>query len=288
MALKAGYVGVKRFIYEKLLKNVADNKTIIDGIGDNMRATGAVNLFPIKLSTLKPLNTGGTWEDNVYTYHDIVFTCTVNSAGYVTQIATSGTASTSNGAYLFILSGVPDFLESDVDYFLSGCPTGGSTATYMIQYSNWTEGASYDKQDRGDGVVIRKITDSTTQKMRIWLKNGVSGTNLVFKPMIILASYKDTDFIPYAMTNQQLTAEAATLEGVDDAHKTVINGIISAATGAADFAAFKTAMAALTPLTRSAAPDTREASPEVIEDEPDPVTKTTRSTKKTATTKEGE
>lgn len=82
-------------------------------------------------------------------------------------------------------------------------------------------------------------------------------------------------YIDYAMTNQELTGSA-----IDQ--KTAINAIITAATGAADFAAFKTAMGAITPVTRSiAAPDTRS---EVEE----PETKTTRSTKKTTTIKEGE
>lgn len=94
-----------------------------------------------------------------------------------------------------------------------------------------------------------------------------------------------------SMTNSHLSTIDSTLTD----HKTTINAIISAATGAADFAAFKTAMEALTPLTRSipSGSDQRslqDVTPEVepeekeVEEASEPVTKKT--TKKTV--KEGE
>lgn len=60
--------------------------------------------------------------------------------------------------------------------------------------------------------------------------NNVACTGTI-KPMIRLSSDPDSTYQPNAMTNKELTDK--------------VSGIISAATNAADFAAFKTAIAAL-------------------------------------------
>ena len=130
-------------------------------------------------------------------------------------------------------------------------------------------------------------TEDATLTMAVRIPNnwspGTSGTT--FKPMI--AFVPDAVYAPYSMSNIDLTNALINDESVIADHKTTINAIISAATGAADFAAFKTAMEALTPLTRSVpASDTRsipEEDPEEVIEEP---TTKKRSTKKTV--KEGE
>lgn len=83
-------------------------------------------------------------------------------------------------------------------------------------------------------------------------------------------------YTPYSKTNQELTASAAD-------QKTAINAIITAATSAADFAAFKTAMGAITPVTRSlslaAAPE------EIVKDEIEEPVVEKKTTKKKSTAK---
>ena len=79
------------------------------------------------------------------------------------------------------------------------------------------------------------------------------------------------------MTNKELTVSAAD-------QKTAINAIITAATSAADFAAFKAAMGAITPVTKSlsmaAAPE------ENIKDEiEEPVVEKKTTTRKKSTAK---
>lgn len=100
----------------------------------------------------------------------------------------------------------------------------------------------------------------------------------------LLALSKDTPYAPYAMTNRELTDEVATLIGSAADQKTAINAIITAATGAEDFAAFKTAIGAITPVTRSlsmtAAPE--EIAKEVSIEEPIVEKKTTTRKKSTA------
>lgn len=100
---------------------------------------------------------------------------------------------------------------------------------------------------------------------------------LYIKDFMISLVGDSLEYVKPAMTNQDLTARS-------EETKTTVNGILTAASGASDFAEFKTALAALTPVTRSL---NRTASPEDVPEEvieEKPVTKKT--TKKTV--KEGE
>ena len=153
------------------------------------RVLGAKNLLPFPYA-----------QESV-TINGVTFT--VNSDG---TISTSGTCDNPNGSTFFLWSGgIPSWLDSDDDYILTGCPSGGSVTTYSIQYSNWAEGNLQVYYDEGSGVNIKKITDSTTQRLRIWIRNGVNADGLVFKPMIRLASDTDDTYAPYAMTNKEIT-----------------------------------------------------------------------------------
>lgn len=204
MALKAGYKGIKKVgsglnFFKGLLTLAADIMTeksvdnmIVDTVGWSSK-----NLLPLSLDYLKTINTSGVWADNVYTYHDVVYTVTVDSDGYVTQIALSGTATTTNGSSLFLLDGTPSWMNADDDYIMSGCPAGGQSSTYFIQYTNWAVGTTYAKYDFGEGEIINKIVDSDAQKMRIWIKKDCNTAGLVFKPMVRHASVIDPTFKPY-------------------------------------------------------------------------------------------
>lgn len=248
MALKAGYVGVKRWLYEKLQATAAKNVQDIANIWYSNTVVGAKNFLK---------NNASSTEVNGITY-------TVNADGTIKAVGTA----TANA--VLTLSNQNSYNYAD----LAGKTfklTGGFSADAYVEcyFSNpqtWN-------RDTGSGKIFTfPDTETFTFNFTVAVRSGQT-VDLVFKPMLRLVSDESDVYAPYAMTNQQLTGSA-------DDQKTAINAIISAATGAADFAAFKTAMAAISPVTRSAAPDTREASPEVIADDPEPVTKTTKKTTK--------
>jgi hypothetical protein len=105
---------------------------------------------------------------------------------------------------------------------------------------------------------------------------ATSGNTIHYKDIMVkLASDPDDTYAPYAMTNRELT------DSTSD-QKTAINAIITAATGAADFAAFKAAMGAITPVTRSLLLAKEDITEEVKEDvEPEKTVNKKRTTKKT-------
>ena len=107
-------------------------------------------------------------------------TFTVNEDG---SIKASGTAS--QDTYIKVGEAV---LESGVKYTLSGCPSGGSTTTYML-YNN-----SKGIYDLGSGNSF--TADGSVYE--VWLKigSGCPTSNLLFKPMLRLAD-TSAEYEPY-------------------------------------------------------------------------------------------
>ena len=153
-----------------------------NGLINNDFVNGAVNMLP---------NTASSATVNGITF-------TVNDDGTVTA---NGTATAI--AVLYIANGTWD---SPKDIILSGCPNGGSVDTYALEL------AIYAQYDTGNGLEKSGVTVYNT---RIRIASGYTANNLVFKPMITVADMPNSDYdhyVPYAMTNQQLTSENQTLK----------------------------------------------------------------------------
>lgn len=251
MALKAGYVGVKRWLYEKLQAITTKNVQDINGISETIAVTGMKNFQkPDSLSSSE--------------VRGVTFTPAYDSDGNLLYIEADGKAVGGNASYVVNNSN----MKLPAGKYIFSAASGGSASTYNAWVSNWGDSKNYF--DNGDGVEFTLSEAKTAGYCALRVMENVTVNHVRYYPMVRSASDPSKVYAPYAMTNQQLTAS------VDD-QKTTINAIISAATGAADFAAFKTAMAAITPVTRSVAPETRGE----VTDDPEPVTKTTRkSTKK--------
>ena len=79
-------------------------------------------------------------------------------------------------------------------YMVSGCPLGGSTSTYSIFLSS-----GVNKYDTGSGEQFTLNSDTTVDVILPRIMAGTVCTNLVFKPMICLASTPDpTTYAPYS------------------------------------------------------------------------------------------
>jgi len=92
-------------------------------------------------------------------------------------------------------------------YTLTGCPSGGSETTYDLRYG--TSGAN---RDTGNGATIT-ITEPAESYVAILIRSGVTVDNLVFKPMIRLASISDDTYEPY---KSQTLSVPYTLNGVGE------------------------------------------------------------------------
>lgn len=119
-------------------------------------------------------------------------TFTVNEDGSVTC---NGTATAD--AYIDISV---DLLPN-TEYILSGCPAGGSSTNYSIYVIDYE---IYKVWGRDVGVSVKFTTESITRmRARVIVKNGITVSNLTFKPMIRYADIEDDTYEPY--TEQTLT-----------------------------------------------------------------------------------
>lgn len=258
MALRAGYYGLKRRFKDKLESialgwdQFAEDVVMEDELTNILR-DGEV--IPGK-NLLKNNATSGSTNGTTYTVND------------KKQITFS---TTPNGNF-----GIPintSFKLPKGKYVLSGISGGSGTTYYLQGFGNvdYTTGSGIFA---GSGPVTFTLTAENTLTLTLYIRTGFSGTETTVSPMICTEEEwnKSHDYAPfYVPLKDAIKVDEAAIAD----HKTTINAIISAATGAADFAAFKTAMGAITPVTRSAAPveDTRSLE---IEEEPVVEKKTTR------------
>lgn len=301
MALRAGYYGLKGRIARKLqdefekldgiipagvsISNpLASSADVLD-VYKVLSSMNAINLLSYDLTYVKSKNTSGVWSDNSYAISGL--TITMNSDNTFTV---TGTASADVSFQVISRTSNPYRIKPG-KYKLTGCPSGGGSSSYLLRGNETINSVAVQHNDRGDGVEFTVAEENNFGVFIIVSKDFVMGTGddaKVFKPMLWNTVEKTDlkpDYAPHTMSNAELTDSASD-------QKAAINTIISAATGAADFAAFKTAMSAITPLTRSipSGSDQRSLQDITPEDVPEevieePVTKK-RTTKKTV--KEGE
>lgn len=167
-----------------------------NGLINNDFTNGAVNLFPVTATT--------------QTVNGITFT--VNSDGTITA---NGTSTTDFSFSLYGTAGNRLFdtgvLQKGKSYKISGTPSGMPTTVYM--YLNTSDGAT---RDNGDGAIINSTSSTTGGNFAIVVNAAnVTLNNVIFKPMITVADMPDSDYahyVPYAMSNQELTSENQTLK----------------------------------------------------------------------------
>jgi hypothetical protein len=151
-------------------------------------AGGGKNLLPLIASEMKQNNGGeSSWTGNSRTISGVTFTIQTNNSGDVIGISVNGTAS---DTISFLIVNNSYSIPSDKTYILNGCPAGGSSSSgYSMQGSG---GAPYDV-----GTGSSEFSTITGGGIRIRIGSGTVCNNLLFKPMIRLASESDATFAPY-------------------------------------------------------------------------------------------
>lgn len=136
---------------------------------------------------------------------------TVNADGTITV---NGTPQGTGPSYVQLMLRndavrVDDFCDGS--HILSGCPSGGSDSSYKLYVAK----GSYSRVDYGNGVLL---TDTTLTDIRVvlYIANGYTANNLVFKPMIRRAEITDSTYVPYAPTNRELYELCETKASLND------------------------------------------------------------------------
>ena len=104
----------------------------------------------------------------------------------------------------------------------SGCPKGGAfMSTYQMDILDGSNAKAYDI---GEGTVISRadFTNPDDLTFRIRIAGGYQTNNMVFEPMIRLASDPDDTYQPYAMTNKEITDNLTEVKGEGTLNTTYI------------------------------------------------------------------
>lgn len=132
-------------------------------------------------------------------------TFTVNSDGSVTV---NGTASADTT--LFLLDANQGSLLDDrgKSLVLSGRPTEGVTlngGSCQLTVGENVNNTWVFHSDNGSGETFTLNSSRLQNNAYIWITSGVTLANAVFKPMLRLASIQDDTYVPYSMTNRELS-----------------------------------------------------------------------------------
>ena len=134
----------------------------------------------------------------------------------------AGLTITNNGDGTYIVNGTAtsdlstalndDFMPVSGTFRIVGCPSGGSSSTYMLSaYVGYWGGAS-PNIDIGNGT---NITYTGNFKLRLYIKKGTVCNNLLFKPMVTYDLTKNyNDFEQYgASPSPDYPSEIETVKG---------------------------------------------------------------------------
>ena len=183
----------------KLLKIGFDPVQDLHGYDHPWPGGGGKNYIPLTIDRLKAVNTDGTWNGNVFTYKNVVFTINVDADDNVTGINANGQAS-ANSAFLLAISYASTDLKNAITgktIIYSGCPGNGSSSTYSLYgYRVGENGAN--ARDVGSGTEFIFSGETAGWNLAIAIQSGYNAQNLLFKPMIRLATETDDTFAPYS------------------------------------------------------------------------------------------
>lgn len=178
------------------LTQIADYSA--DQLSDIVNVYGAKNLLKCTLDDLKAIN-NGTWNGNVLTISGVSFTVNIDENGYVESITVDGTNSSTrislNLARSFVLP---------INKYIASCEGLDNATGLFVDFAEY-DNAQWKKDHIISDEPITFITQWKNCRVNCFVNGGASITNITFKPMIRLASIEDDTYVPYAMTNQQLT-----------------------------------------------------------------------------------
>lgn len=100
------------------------------------------------------------------------------------SITANGTA-TKEAAFWFFYQWGKTYIPAG-NYFLSGCPEGGDSSSFRINFAlrNYEGKIIFDKSDKGSGLNISLDVPAYALFFRIVIQAGTTVNNLVFKPML--------------------------------------------------------------------------------------------------------
>lgn len=191
-------------------------------VNDIVNVLGAKNRAEILSLAEFAKVSGGTISGNTVTYRGVTFTFNDDKT-----IAVNGTTDTSA-----IAIRVSKNLTGLTNIILSGCPSGGSAWGYQLQLHDRTSG-DYPIGDYDKGRLLT-LDPTHIYEVMIVIRSNITVDNLTYKPMVRLASDPDNTYVPYTMTNKQITDAMPLNVGVNNKLIPSLSRIITVAESTAN------------------------------------------------------
>lgn len=161
------------------------------------------------------VNVYGSKNLNSYPYDETTkvyngITYTDNGDGTFTAV---GTASTGASSFVCHDKSLKTLFLKNGTYKVTGCPSGGNYQngySLIFEYKK-SNGGNVTLYDEGNGVTIDinggyERSDGAYISLYVVIRqNTVISTPIIFKPMLRDARITDDTYVPYAMTNRELT-----------------------------------------------------------------------------------
>lgn len=151
------------------------------------------NVLKMTVDNIKVANTGGIWNGNEYAINNVTITLLTDIDNNIIGIKVNGTASSNVN---FVLSVYDKYLANG-NYKLNGCPAGGSTSGTTYYLGFYIQGKSVYNFGSRDTNISIDGTEATGANVFIHAHANYNCQNLIFYPMIRLATESDATFEPY-------------------------------------------------------------------------------------------
>jgi len=158
---------------------------------------GAKNRLNFNIAKVKSYLTAGTWTGNTYVQSGLTLAFSVDENGYITKFVASGVPSTVINATLADISDLPYGT-----YRFVGTAQGWGVSSFFLGLKvGWTKFFTLDALTK----VFTKDASNDWNGVYIQFKTTYDGQARTFVPQILLPSDPDDTYVPYAMTNKELT-----------------------------------------------------------------------------------
>lgn len=181
--------------YNRIKNNISFLKNFTDDLFGGLNWITGKNLLSYPYYETTHTEQGVTWTDN--------------GDGTVTA---NGTALGVSNFFVKYAATQITNIQKGI-YKVTGCPKGGSDATYRTFPYKREDGqnVSFGNYEYGDGLVF-DIDDTINFGMSLQIMRGVTVNNLVFKPMIRLATDTNDTWEPYYTIIPDATSDLITID----------------------------------------------------------------------------
>lgn len=159
----------------------------LHGYNNPWPAGGGKNLLPLTVAGIKALNSDVTWTGNSFTRFGITITLLEGADGSCLGINQNGTST----SYINLLI-TPFFDLPAGDYVLNGAVNTSNTNSIKIRDS---DGNTIVTTNSGDTVTL---SEQISVQARITISASQTLNNVIFYPMLRLATETDPTFEPYS------------------------------------------------------------------------------------------